>query len=176
MRAAAQKLPWYALQVTAGRESAVARRVRAIAGEAVHDCFSVRRQAFFRLKGVWELQEQHLFPGYVIAITQDTSTLAEALGLLADEPVRPLVNDAGEPIALDAPTVALLSELAGPNHLIAASEGAIVDGRLVVYSGPLAGREDLVTKIDRHKRVAYLDMSLLGRSSVRMALEVVAKS
>ena len=96
--------------------------------------------------------------------------------MLADEPVRPLVNDAGEPIALDAPTVALLSELAGPNHLIAASEGAIVDGRLVVYSGPLAGREDLVTKIDRHKRVAYLDMSLLGRSSVRMALEVVAKS
>ncbi len=102
--------------------------------------------------------------------------LAGALGLLADEPARLLVDAEGAPIALDASTVALLSELAGPDHLLAASEGAIVDGRLVVYSGPLAGREDLVMKIDRHKRVAYLDMSLLGRSSVRMALEVVAKS
>lgn len=55
------------------------------------------------------------------------------------------------------------------------SVGTIENMVLTVSDGPLMGMESKVTKIDRHKRVAYVDMQLLGRS-MRLPLEVISKS
>ena len=38
------------------------------------------------------------------------------------------------------------------------------------------GLEGHITKIDRHKRVAYVDVNLLGRvSTVQVGLEIISK-
>lgn len=43
--------------------------------------------------------------------------------------------------------------------------------------GPLIGLEGLITKIDRHKRIAYVDVELLGKlTRVQVGLEIISKS
>ena len=170
-------LPWYVLQVMSGREDAAARRVRAVAGDAALGCFALRRQAFFREQGVWGLRETPVYPGYLFATVRDAGAFVDALSLIASEDVHLVGADgAGISACLTEREVRLIMELTDGGHVIGASVGRIVDGRLVVERGPIRGREDLVTRIDRHRRCAWLDMGLLGQPSVSVALEVVSKT
>ena len=49
-------------------------------------------------------------------------------------------------------------------------------GRTVIDEGPLRGHVDRIKKIDRHKRIAYLDIGLLDQKQVRVGLEIVRKT
>lgn len=160
-----------------GHERALARRAARVARDALADCFVLYRQALRRFEGAWHLCEEVMFPGYVFLVTADRTALAEQLGLLA--PAARLVG-AGKAVAtLDDDEVAFVRDFGGLQHVVGMSTGVIVDGRLTVYEGPLAGREHLVAKIDRHRRTAFLDIrtgAALGGGAVRVGLEVVSKS
>lgn len=172
-------LPWLVLQVTPGREDVAARRVRAVAGDTACDCFALRRQTFFRERGVWGLRETLAYPGYLFAVVRDEDAFLDALSLIATDGIRLITSGpkgAGAPARLAVREARLIRELAGEIHVIEASVGRIVEGQLVVDRGPIRGREDLVTRIDRHRRSAWLDMGLLGSRSVSVALEVVSKT
>ena len=57
------------------------------------------------------------------------------------------------------------------------SEGVIEGGTIKVLSGPLMGYEGSIQKIDRHKRLAYVEIKMLGRTTVvKLGLEIVSKS
>ena len=45
-------------------------------------------------------------------------------------------------------------------NYIAMSYGYIVDNQLMIYKGSLSGRSDIVKKIDRHKRIADIEVYL----------------
>ena len=56
-------------------------------------------------------------------------------------------------------------------NYIAMSYGYIVDNQLMINRGPLSGRSDMVKRIDRHKRIADIEVYLwhqlkLGRLTV----------
>ena len=56
------------------------------------------------------------------------------------------------------------------------SEGIIEHSQVKVMSGPLMGKEGYIRKIDRHKRKAWLEMEMFGRTqSIQVGLEIVAK-
>ena len=56
------------------------------------------------------------------------------------------------------------------------SVGVIEGDRVIVTEGPLKGHEAQITKIDRHKRAAYLDMRMFGRhKTIKVGLEIVRK-
>ena len=40
------------------------------------------------------------------------------------------------------------------------SYGYIVDNQLMINKGPLSGRSDMVNRIDRHKRIAEIEVYL----------------
>ena len=62
-------------------------------------------------------------------------------------------------------------------HEIEMSTGSICDGHLEVSSGPLRGMEDMVRKIDRHKRMAIIRTQMLQREmEMQVGLEVTEKS
>lgn len=47
---------------------------------------------------------------------------------------------------------------------------------VVILNGPLMGHVGLIKKIDRHKRLAYLEIEMLGRKkNVKIGLEIVGK-
>lgn len=47
---------------------------------------------------------------------------------------------------------------------------------IVILNGPLMNQTGLIKKIDRHKRLAYLEIEILGRTkTVKVGLEIVQK-
>ena len=70
-----------------------------------------------------------------------------------------------------------LAACGGKEQTVEMSEGVIEQSRIRVYSGPLVGKERYISRIDRHKRRAFLEMPMFGeRQKVRVGLEIVSKS
>ncbi len=69
------------------------------------------------------------------------------------------------------------SAFGGKEQTIEMSEGVIEQSEIKVYSGPLVGKERYISRIDRHKRRAFLEMPMLGqRQKIRVGLEIVSKT
>ena len=173
----------FALHVGAGREDSIARRIARAGAGLVRDAFCLRSQVMRRREGAWVIEERALYPGYVFVEADEAWQVSEALGLLAETPAvlgGESADEAGVgPVALGPAEEAVVCELGGRCHVIGFSRGRIEAGRLVVEEGPLRGRERLVTRIDRHKRLAWLGgaaSGLPGRGAPSVGLEVVSKS
>ena len=70
-----------------------------------------------------------------------------------------------------------LRNVLGTEKHMGISRGYIKDGRTYVMRGPLKGKEKLICKIDRHKRLAKLKISV-GDSCKEMqaGLEIISKN
>lgn len=131
----------------------MAERVTRVARDAVATAIVLRREVDYAQHGVWGKRVGTLFPGYVIVPARDVDGLEQALSLITE--YHHLVRVGGAPAELSAEDVATFAGLADADWVIRASVGDIVDGVLKVKQGPLMGREDLVGRIDRHRRLAY---------------------
>lgn len=161
----------------------MAHRIERVCGSsAVADTFVLKRELPFKQNGVWAVRTDVLFPGYVLVCTPNTDLLKTQLNLVTE--FHRLVCMGDVPATLAAQEVELIQTLGGNGRTVETSLGEIVNGVLHVTFGPLKGRESLIAKIDRHKRVAYLDacsFSWTGtgegaRRMPKVGLEVVAKS
>jgi transcriptional antiterminator NusG len=73
--------------------------------------------------------------------------------------------------------VEFLQSFGGEKQIVEMSTGIIEGSKVIVESGPLKGREGLIKKIDRHKRKAYLELDMFGRSQrVEVGLEITMKT
>lgn len=72
--------------------------------------------------------------------------------------------------------VALLLKMGGEKQKVEMSTG-IIEGDLVhIFTGPLQGMEGMIKKIDRHKRMAYLEIEIFGRKvEMQAGLEIIKK-
>ena len=78
---------------------------------------------------------------------------------------------------LSAEEVAWLQALTNvETHTVEFSRGVIEGDEVKVVKGPLRGQEAKIRKIDRHKRLAFLEMHIFGRTKVvKVGLEIVSK-
>lgn len=167
----------YVIQVVGGTEARVQKLINKMLGDAVQECFIPRREVLHRVKGEWIKVSELLFPGYLFVSTHDVQRVLERLSQVpafthllgkSDDRILPLSSD----------EVSWLTTLLEPStKVLEMSEGIIEGDRVVVTSGPLRGHEALIRKINRNKRVAYLDMRMFGRTkTIKVGLEVVRKS
>ncbi|MGO5205027.1 antiterminator LoaP [Parolsenella catena] len=166
----------YVMQVLSGREAKVVDLVTRVAGDLANECFAPKREKAIKLKGVWERKSEFLFPGYVIVDTSRPQELSELLR--KSQMVLRLLGAPGkvcEPLSEDE--AHWLSTMTNAKtHELEMSEGLIEGGKVIVTDGPLKGHEALISKIDRHKRLAWLDIHMFGRTkSIRAGLEIVSK-
>ncbi|MCH1982922.1 hypothetical protein MCG98_10135 [Ruminococcus sp. OA3] len=71
----------------------------------------------------------------------------------------------------------MLKKLYGPEHHLAMSRGVIREGITYVTEGPLMGRENMIRKIDRHKRIARLGEGVSNHEKeIKAGLEIILKS
>lgn len=159
-------------------------------GAAVDNAFSVTRELPRRVNGAWTVVEQPLFPGYVFVAARDVDALDDCFASHdGEQPVRSGIAFK----RLSHKESDLLLSLMGEGSCVRMSRGDIVDGCLRVSEGPLRGHEDLIAKVDRHKRLAYLYPGVLTgletlsawntsaadnprRLGLCLGLEVVSKS
>ena len=167
----------YVIQVVGGTEPRVCDLVNKLLRDIVSDCFVPRREVLRREEGQWRTVRETLFPGYLFVETTEIQHVSERLASIpaftrllgkSDERIIPLSQD----------EVAWLTALMEPlDKVVEMSVGVIEGDRVIVTDGPLVGREALISKIDRHKRLAWLDMRMFGRTkTIKVGLEIVRKS
>ena len=62
------------------------------------------------------------------------------------------------------------------DQVIDVSHGFVDGDRIRIMDGPLVGKESLIVKIDRHKRIAWVEIALLGEQRiVELSCEIITK-
>lgn len=166
----------YVVQVAGGQEARAAEMITRHAQGAVEDCFIPKREVMRRQSGQWHSKLEKLFPGYVFVQTNAPELLCEALRRVpAFTRMLTFAGDMCLPLSDDE--VAWINAITNTDtHVMEMSEGIIEGDRVVVTRGPLKGREANITRIDRHKRLAWVDMNMFGRNkTIRVGLEIVSK-
>ncbi len=172
---------WYVVQVVGGREHSAARKIEQQANETTfNSCFVPLYEARKRCSGAWKTCKKVLFPGYVFVDTKTPDAFRIELNKVSAR-TKLLSGGSGDeerkfiPLSNDEKT--LISTFIGnESHVLKMSEGIIEGDEIRVLKGPLQGYETLVKKIDRHKRIALIDLEILGRiKTVKVGLEIVQK-
>ena len=166
----------YVIQVTGGREAHARDLITRLLGDLVSECFIPRREVFRHEKGEWVSVTETLFPGYLFVRTSQIQQVSERLGRVPAF-TRLLGKSDEKIIPLSSEEVAWLEALLAPvSKVLEKSVGVIEGDRVIVTEGPLKGHEAQISKIDRHKRAAYLDMRMFGRhKTIKVGLEIVRK-
>lgn len=166
----------YTIQVVGGQETRAVELITRVACDAVRECFVPRREVMNRTGGAWHKRCEKLFPGYVFVQTENPVKVQQLLRTVPT--FTRMLGSAGDtflPLTPDEVTWINVHTNA-ETHVVEMSEGIIEGDRVVVTSGPLKGQEASISRIDRHKRLAWVDMDVFGRhKTIRVGLEIVAR-
>jgi transcriptional antiterminator NusG len=70
-----------------------------------------------------------------------------------------------------------LQSFMNKDHLIETSVGLIEGDKVTITSGPLMGKESIIKSINKHKRIAILEILMMGRAvEVYIPLELMYKN
>lgn len=166
----------YVIQVTGGREEHVRQLMLRLLSDVVEDCYTPAYEAMRRVRGKWKLCRGVLFPGYIFVQTTDPATLVRRL---ASVPAftRLLGNSEDSFISLTDAEVAWLNAFTDiETHVVEMSQGIIEGDCVLVTKGPLCSHEGQIVRIDRHRRIAELEVQMFGRTKrIKVGLEIVRK-
>lgn len=166
----------FVVQVVGGQEDKAAALIAKLARGAAEDCFVPKREVMHRKSGQWHRTLEKLFPGYVFVRTSVSEQVRDALRYVPA--FTRMLTFAGDTcLPLTADEVAWINATTNVDtHVMEMSEGVIEGDCVMVIRGPLKGHEARITRIDRHKRLAWVDMDMLGRhKAIRVGLEIVSK-
>ncbi|WP_350454603.1 antiterminator LoaP [Slackia heliotrinireducens] len=168
---------WYVIQVGTNQEDRVIGLIRSFVDKDIaKEVFVPQAEVLRRLRGEWVKRKELLLPGYVFVIASDPERLNRAL-IEIPAFTRLLGNDCSFTPLLDD-EIKFIESFTTENHrVIRMSRGVIEGDEIIIHEGPLKGQTGLIKRIDRHKRQAYLEMSIMGRlKTVKIGLEIVSKS
>lgn len=120
-----------------------------------------------RYQGQWHVEQGIAFPDIIFLESGDPDTLEQELHAKCPD---------SHMIRLSAEQKGLFAQLFGEEKHMILSKGHIRQGQTCVTQGPLQGKEDLIRKIDRHKRLARLEVPA-GEGLLQMygGLEILSK-
>lgn len=166
---------WYVIQVRTGTEEEIQRQCETIIDKSILEkSFIPKYEQERKYQGEWHTELKILFPGYVFLISGEKEKLFFELKRIIG--LTKLLGTGETIVSLTDEEVNFLLRLGGEEQTVEMSEGIIENDRVVVLSGPLKGNEGLIRKIDRHKRKAWLEIEMFGRTvEMQVGLEVVGK-
>ena len=165
---------WYVIQVMSGKEHHIAELCRVQNIQDGEEVFVPLYQRKKKIKGEWKMCEAILFPGYVFFATEDVESLFFRLKDV--QGLTKILTTGDEFTPLHETETDFLKQFGGKQHVVEMSVGYIEGDTCVVTSGPLKGFTGTIKKIDRHKKIAVLEVEFFGRSTeVTVGLEVVEK-
>lgn len=167
---------WYAVQVRCGKEEEIMNTCALMVKPSVlEECFVPKCKKMKKFRGRWENVVEILFKGYVFMITDDINELYNELKKVPDL-TKVLGNDGTEIYPIRQEEAKFLTRFGGPQHLVEVSSGYVIGDTIKVTDGPLMGQEGSIVKVDRHKRLAYVEVSLFGQvTRVQVGLELIVK-
>ena len=167
---------WYVVQTVGGQEKHVLDLMNKLVDEElIQESFIPQYEVKKRIQGAWKVRTEVLLPGYIFAITDQPGKLREALRSVPKFTRLLGNNDVFTP--LDEQEVAFINAFTEPDHRVVEFSSGVMEGdEIVILNGPLMNQTGLIKKVDRHKRLAYLEVQILGRTkTVKVGLEIVRK-
>ena len=130
-----------------------------------------------KYQGSWHMEQKPAFRNCFLIECRDRDDLADMLHRLQCADIF-AENITANAIALFPEQEVFLRNLMMPEtKKIPMSTGYIKDGRTYVTKGPLQGREKMISRIDRHKRLAKLRFAAGNTDRELCAgLEIISKS
>lgn len=130
-----------------------------------------------KYQGSWHMEQKPVFKNCFLIECRDRNDLADMLHRLQCADIF-AENITANAIALLPEQEVFLRNLMMPEtKKISMSTGYIKDGRTYVTKGPLQGREKMISRIDRHKRLAKLRFAAGNTDRELCAgLEIISKS
>lgn len=122
------------------------------------------------LQGDMAYQIGKVFPGYLFFDTGDPDELSRQLR-------KEKIMAQNDKLFVLTPEDVQCLLFFGRTGVFPMSQGIIVNGRVIILSGPLVGEESRIRKVDRHKRRAWLQIKLFGKPyTVVVGLEISQKT
>lgn len=168
---------WYIVQTVAGREELVVEKCRnAFPKESYRCIFVPKYMVLKKYQEVWRQEKKILFPGYFFVDTNQSEAIRDVLeGPLVNLASPVCVGDDFVPVYPEEQE--FLEALMDQNHTVGISRGNIINGSFDIKEGPLYQKSFCILRIDRHKRLADIDLLLHGKHrKAKVALEIVSKS
>jgi transcriptional antiterminator NusG len=177
---------WVILFVRTGSEENLTRTLKEHLNAEEYRPFLPVKETPRRYKGVVRKERKPLFPGYVFIQTEiEANTIAEKLkSTLTDmtgkwhKDIYSILHygDDKNDVAVRKTERTHWERLFDTEFCITGSVGFIEGDRIRITSGPLTGMESQIKRINRHKREAVVEMTVMGAArEVRLMLEVVER-
>lgn len=168
---------WYVVQVRSGKEDEIVKACHLLVDRSIlQECFIPRCKKKKKFRGTWKIVDEILFKGYIFMISDRIEDLYTELKRIPDL-TKLLGNDGKDIFPIYPQEAKFLTRFSDTNHVVEFSKGMIIGDQITIIEGPLQGLEGKITKIDRHKRIAYIDLELLGKiNRVQVGLEIISKN
>ena len=166
---------WYVIQVQTGREEQIMEEARSYQVQEYFDeIFAPHYERKKKYLGQWHMETALLFPGYLFVISSHPEELYKALKRIPQ--LTRLLGTGEKWTPMTDEDIEIVELLSGEEHLMKFSEGYIQGDRVIVMRGPQKGLEGSISRIDRHRRLAWLTVELFGRTvELQAGLEVIRK-
>ena len=152
------------------------RLVERVAEEGtLEECFCPRYETQRKVRGEWETARPVLFPGYLIAVTNDVDALSARLREVPEFTRLLSVGETFVPLhAEDQAWIGAFTKRG--DRTVPMSTGVMEGDRVVVLDGPLVGCEAMIKSVNRHKSLAILEFEICGRRvTTKVGLGIVKK-
>ena len=166
---------WYVIHVHVMSEQTVCDKIHArVPSTLWEDCFVPQVENVYKKAGQCKTVVRPLFPGYVFIVCEDPQKIMPYMKEIQE--YTRILKTGDEFESLSKNEVDYLTALAGERQRVELSKGYIVGDQVFIVEGPMKGMDGNIRKIDRHKRIALVEVPFLGRpTQVRLPLEIVSK-
>ncbi len=167
----------YVIQVRSGLEEKIIKSCQLLISDTVLiECFVPKYKRVKKIRGFWDEVEEKLFPGYIFMISDDANKLFQELKKVPE--ITKLLGKYGQDIfPLNEDEIVFLKSFGKDDHIVNMSIGYIEGDKIFVSGGPLKNKEGIIKKVDRHKRLAFIEVEFLGQiTNAKVGLEIIKKN
>ena len=172
---------YYVIQVKTSKEDKTIEELRRhLTSDSFNDIFSPKYMKRENHKGVWIDKERTVFPGYIFIDTDNIKEVFHQLYYVKDY-TRLLGREENKEnfLPLNEYETRMIDILYGKqnDHVLGISDVSIKEGMNVkVLNGPLFGLEGLIKKVNLHKRLVTLSISIGGRpQNINVSIDIVSE-
>lgn len=166
---------WYVIQTTSGEEQHCLALCKAKLDKSLYkEMFVPMYVDKMHFKKKWHDVKKVLFPAYFFVDTEDINAVQEEMAHI-DRLTKTLRN--AEMVApIREEEQEFLQSLMNSEYVVECSTGFIIGDRVCITEGPLRNHYGFIRKIDRHRRIAKLEINFFGRQTpVEVGLEILAR-
>ncbi len=166
---------WHVVQVQTGNEL----QTKDICNQLIEkklliECFIPLYEKMKRYQGKWHKEKEILFPGYMFIKTDDIDSLF--LALKSVPKLTKVLGVGQEFVPIHENEERFLEKILNENYTVEVSKGYIAGEQVYITDGPMKNFRGKIKKINRHKRIAIIELDMFGRKTeASLGLEVIGK-